>query len=46
MKKERGKTPGKECIADIYSMTEVTPETIAYVTVLVSRYFVLLLACF
>jgi len=46
MKEERGKTPGKECIADIYSMTEVTPVTIAYVAVLVSHHFVLLLAYF
>lgn len=46
MKEEKGKIAGKECIADIYGMTEVTPVTIAYVAVLVSHHFVSLLACF
>ena len=46
MKEGKGKTLGKKCIADIYGVTEVTPVSIAYVVVLVSRHFILLLAYF
>lgn len=46
MREEKGKAPGKRCIADIYGMTKVTPVTIAYVAVVVSCHSVLLLACF
>ena len=46
MKATDGKAPGQRCIAEIFHMTEVKPETIAYVAVLVSRLFVLLFLCF
>ena len=36
MKLTQGKSPGKRCIVQIYDMKEVTPETIAYIAVLVS----------
>jgi len=36
MKLSQGKSAGKQCIAQIYDMTEVTPETITYIAVLVS----------
>ena len=44
MKEEKGKSPGKKCIADIYGITEVTPATIVYVAVVVSYHVVLLVA--
>jgi len=39
MKATPGKAPGKKCVAELYDMTEVTPETIAYTAVLVSCHF-------
>jgi hypothetical protein len=36
LKATAGKAPGKKCLADIYNVSQVTPETIAYVAVLVS----------
>ena len=46
MKEGKGKSAGKKCVADIYSMTEVTPVTVTYIAVLVSFNLVLLHACF
>jgi hypothetical protein len=39
MKATPGKAPGKKCVAELYDMTDVTPETIAYAAVLVSHLF-------
>jgi len=46
MKATDGKSPGKMCIADILDMTDVKPETIAYIAVLVSHHFICLFPCF
>jgi hypothetical protein len=46
MKETKGKTLGKKCLADIYGMVRVTPETITYIAVLVSCPSILLLAFF